>query len=292
MSMTMTRERRAARWLLSAPMLALLAALLVWPLALGVGTAFSRDRLSELAVTPAGFDNFATLVSTAKFWTSLAFTVAYALVVTTIELFLGFALALLFDREFPGKKLLFSLMLVPIMIAPSLLAVMFRLILNENIGLVPGILRAIGLHVAIFEQRSIFTTLVVLDVLEYTSFTFLLSYSVLQSLPKEVFESAAIDGSSGLQTLRRITIPMLRSSIFVIFLLRLLDSLRTFDLIYIMTGGGPGTSTQTVGIYIYKAAFIYGDFGLASAAAMALVLILVPLMPWIIRQFDLEGGRS
>lgn len=292
MNTTLTREKRLASWLLSAPMLVFLAALLVWPLILGVGTAFSRDRLSELEVTPAGLANFASLVSEPKFWTSLAFTIGYAIIVTSVEIILGFALALLFDREFPGKKILFSLMLVPIMIAPSLLAVMFRLILNESIGVVPGLLHVLGLQVSIFEQKSIYTTLVTLDALEYTSFTFLLNYSILQSMPKEVYESAAVDGASGRQTLLRITLPMLRSSIFIVFLLRFLDSLRTFDLIYIMTGGGPGTSTQTVGIYIYKSAFIYGDFGLASAAALLLVLLLVPLMPWIIRQFNLEGGRS
>jgi multiple sugar transport system permease protein len=292
MSMTSTRERKIASWVLSAPLLVLLAALLVWPLILGVETAFSRDRLSEFTVTPAGLSNFIDLATTSKFWSSLAFTIGYAVVVTTAEIILGFTLALLFDRPFPGKKVLFSLMLVPIMIAPSLLAVMFRLILNENIGLIPGLLRLVGLQVSIFAQKSIFTTLVVLDALEYTAFTFLLSYSVLQSMPKEVFESAAIDGASARQTLFRITLPILRPSIFIIFLLRFLDSIRTFDLIFIMTGGGPGTTTQTVGIYIYKAAFIYGDFGLASAAALLLVLLLVPLMPWIIGQFSIEGGRA
>jgi multiple sugar transport system permease protein len=169
---------------------------------------------------------------------------------------------------------------------------MFRLILNENIGLVPGLLKTVGLQISIFAQNSIFATLVVLDTIEYTSFTFLLSYSILQSVPMEVYESASIDGATAGQTLIRITLPILRASLFIVFLLRFLDSLRTFDLIYIMTGGGPGTTTQTVGIYIYKAAFIYGDFGLASAAALLLVLLLVPLMPWIIRQFDIGGGRS
>jgi multiple sugar transport system permease protein len=94
------------------------------------------------------------------------------------------------------------------------------------------------------------------------------------------------------QTLFRITLPILRASLFIVFLLRLLDSLRTFDLIYIMTGGGPGTSTQTVGIYIYKAAFVYGDFGLASAAAVVIVVLLVPFMPTIIRQFNIQGAAK
>jgi multiple sugar transport system permease protein len=292
LTMLLKTERTIASWVLSAPLLLLLASLLIWPLVLGVQTAFSRDRLSEFEVTAAGLDNFITLLNAPNFWSSLGFTLSYAVIVTSLEIVLGFTLALLFDRAFPAKKLLFSLMLVPIMVAPALLAVMFRLILNENIGLVPGLLRLMGLEVSIFAQKSIFTTLVSLDMLEYTAFTFLLSYSSLQSMPKELFESAAIDGASARQTLFRVTLPILQPSLFIIFLLRFLDSLRTFDLIYIMTGGGPGTTTQTVGIYIFKAAFAYGDFGLASAAAILIVLFLVPFMPGILRQFNLAGERK
>ena len=86
----------------------------------------------------------------------------------------------------------------------------------------------------------------------------------------------------------RITIPILRPALAIIAMLRLIDSFRTFDTIYILTGGGPGTSTQTIGIYIYKTAFITGDFGMASAASVFLVLLLTPLMPKIIKQFRLD----
>jgi multiple sugar transport system permease protein len=206
---------------------------------------------------------------------------------------LGFALALLFDRIFPGKRVLFSLMLVPIMIAPSLMAVMFRLILNENIGIIPGVLQKVGLHFAIFDQHNIFTSLIILDILEFTAFTFLLSYSALQNMQEEVYEAAAIDGANKRQVLFQVTLPILRPAIAIIFILRFLDSIRTFDSVYILTGGGPGTTTQTVGIYIFKTAFIYGDFGLAASAAIVLVLILAPFMPFIIKQFNLnQTGRQ
>jgi multiple sugar transport system permease protein len=90
----------------------------------------------------------------------------------------------------------------------------------------------------------------------------------------------------------RVTLPILKPALAIVFLLRILDSIRTFDSIYILTGGGPGTSTQTVGIYIYKTAFIFGDFGLAASAAIVLVLILTPFMPFIIKQFNLGTERS
>lgn len=292
MSTTFNRERKVAGWILSAPLLILLAGLLVWPVYLGIQTSMTHDVLSEFETYPVGLENFRNILSEPNFWGSIRFTLIFALTATIIELILGFSLALLFDRVFPGKRVLFSLMLVPIMIAPSLMAVMFRLILNENIGVIPGILEKIGLSYSVFDQNNVFTSLILLDVIEFTAFTFLLSYSALQNMPQEIYEAAAIDGASSRQTLWRVTLPMLKPALAIVFLLRILDSIRTFDSIYILTGGGPGTTTQTVGIYIYKTAFIYGDFGLAASAAIVLVLLLAPFMPSIIKQFNLGVGDS
>lgn len=292
MSATFNRERKVAGWILSAPLLILLAGLLIWPIYLGFQTSITHDVLSEFETYPVGFENYRSILSEPNFWSSIRFTLIFALTATIIELILGFALALLFDRYFPGKRILFSLMLVPIMIAPSLMAVMFRLILNENIGVIPGLLNKIGLSYSIFDQNNVFTSLIILDVIEFTAFTFLLSYSALQNMPQEIYEAAAIDGASKAQTLWRVTLPILKPALAIVFLLRILDSIRTFDSIYILTGGGPGTTTQTVGIYIYKTAFIYGDFGLAASAAIVLVLLLAPFMPSIIKQFNLGAGDS
>ena len=292
MSTTFNRERKVSGWILSAPLLILLAGLLVWPVYLGIQTSMTHDVLSEFETHPVGLENFRSILTEPNFWSSIRFTLIFALTATIIELILGFSLALLFDRVFPGKRVLFSLMLVPIMIAPSLMAVMFRLILNENIGVIPGVLEKIGLSYSIFDQNNVFTSLIILDVIEFTAFTFLLSYSALQNMPKEIYEAASIDGASSRQTLWRVTLPMLKPALAIVFLLRILDSIRTFDSIYILTGGGPGTTTQTVGIYIYKTAFIYGDFGLAASAAIVLVLLLAPFMPSIIKQFNLGAGDS
>ena len=289
-SITFRRERKIAGWLLSTPLLIMLAMLLIWPVYLGIKTSFTHDVLSEFATYGAGLENYKNLINQPNFWLSLRFTMIYAIVATIAEVILGFALALLFDRVFPGKRVLFSLMLVPIMIAPSLMAVMYRLILNENIGVIPGFLQRLGIEFSIFEQQNVFGSLIALDVLEFTAFTFLLSYSALQNMPSEIYEAAAIDGANARQVLTRVILPMLRPAIAIIFLLRILDSIRTFDSVYILTGGGPGTSTQTVGIYIYKTAFIFGDFGLAASASVVLVLLLAPFMPSIIKQFNLNQG--
>ena len=292
MSHTFNKERKIAGWILSTPLLLILSTLLIWPLYLGIQTSMTHDVLSEFETYPVKFQNYENLIFEPNFWSSIKFTLFFAFTATLLELILGFGLALLFDRKFPGKRILFSLMLVPIMIAPSLMAVMFRLILNENIGIIPGILNQVGLSYSIFDQKNIFSSLILLDIVEYTAFTFLLSYAALQNMSSEIYEAAAIDGADKRQILTNITLPILKPTLAIVLLLRFLDSIRTFDSIYILTGGGPGTTTQTVGIYIYKTAFIYGDFGLAAAAAIVLVLLLAPFMPLIIKQFNLSSKVS
>ena len=282
------RRDRVSALVLAAPLLIFLSTLVVWPIYLGIKTSLSRDLLSEFEITPAGLDNFKAIIAAPDFWSALRFTILFAIVVTVVEGLLGFALALIFDRKFPGKRTLFSMVLIPIMIAPSLMAVMYRLILNENIGVIPGFLQKFGWDISIFDQRYVFFTLVALDAIQYTSFAFLLVYAALQNIPQEIYESAAIDGARYRQVIWRITLPILKPALAIIAMLRLIDSFRTFDTIYILTGGGPGISTQTIGIYIYKTAFITGDFGLASAASVTLVLLLAPLLPKIIKQFRLD----
>lgn len=283
---------KVARWVLALPLLIFLIGLLVIPIYLGLKTAFSYDLLSDFDVYFNGIDNFYYLLTDPDFWISLRFTVVFAIIATTLEALAGFGLALVFDRKIPGKKILFSIILIPIMIAPSLLAVMFRLILNENIGVIPGFLNIFGLSVSLFSQTSIIPLLIVLDFLQFTPFAFLLFYAALQNVPDELYESAELDGASYLKTIRKIILPVITPAIVVILLLRFLESIRNFDVIYILTGGGPGITTQTIGIYIYKTAFLEGDFGLASAAAVILVLLLAPFTPWVIKRLTTSQANS
>lgn len=283
---------KVARWVLALPLLIFLAGLLVIPIYLGIKTAFSYDLLSDFDVYFNGIDNFYFLLTDPDFWISLRFTLLFAIIATSLEALAGFGLALVFDRKIPGKKILFSIVLIPIMIAPSLLAVMFRLILNENIGVIPGFLNIFGLSVSLFSQTSIIPLLIVLDFLQFTPFAFLLFYAALQNVPDELYESAELDGASYLKTIRKIILPVITPAIVVILLLRFLESIRNFDVIYILTGGGPGITTQTIGIYIYKTAFLEGDFGLASAAAVMLVLLLAPFTPWVIKRLTTSQVNS
>ena len=281
-----TRDSRIAAWILAAPLLAFFALMLGYPLLVGLQTSVSRNQLSEPIVSFSGLDNFFRILTDPDFWGSIGFTLQFAFVATSLQLVLGFLLALVFDRKIPAKAALFSAVLVPIMIAPSLMAVMFRLILNENIGAIPAVFSLFGAQVSLFDPAKVFPLLILLDCIQFIPFTFLLFYASLQNIPDELYEAASIDGARYSSTIWRIVLPILKPAIVVVVLLRILESIRNFDVIYILTGGGPGTTTQTVGIFIYKTAFQQGDFGAAAAASVILVLLLAPFTPWIIKKLS------
>lgn len=281
-----TRDSRIAAWVLSAPLLVFFAVMLVYPLLVGLQTAVSRNRLSEPVNSFSGPENFINMATDPNFWGSIGFTLQFAFIATSLQLVLGFLLALVFDRKIAGKAALFSAVLVPIMIAPSLMAVMYRLLLNQNIGAVPAFFSLFGVEVSLFDPATVFALLILLDCIQFIPFTFLLFYASLQNIPDELYEAASIDGAHYAATIWRIVVPILRPAIVVVVLLRVLESIRNFDVIYILTGGGPGTTTQTVGIFIYKTAFQQGDFGAAAAASVILVLLLAPFTPWIIKRLS------
>lgn len=281
-----TKDTRIAAWVLSAPLLLFFAFMLAYPLAVGLQTSVSLNRLSEPVNSFSGIDNFVSIANDPDFWGSILFTIQFAAIATVIQLIAGFLLALVFDRKIPAKAALFSAILVPIMIAPSLMAVMYRLLLNQNIGAIPEVFSIFGVEVSLFSPEAVFPLLILLDCIQFIPFTFLLFYASLQNIPDDLYEAASLDGAKYAQTIWRIVLPILKPAIVVVVLLRVLESIRNFDVIYILTGGGPGTTTQSVGIYIYKTAFQQGDFGAAAAASVILVLLLAPFTPWIIKRLS------
>jgi multiple sugar transport system permease protein len=279
---------RGARWVLSAPLILFAAVFVAIPVYQGIQTSFYDLTLQQPLAVFDGLANYRELFASPGFLHAARFTVGFAVVVTVLETVLGFALALLVNRAFPGKKVFFTMLLVPIMIAPALLGVMFRLVLNGDIGLVPAVLDKLGLHVFLFAPDSIVPLLVLLDVLQWTPFTFLVMYAGLQSFPTDVLEAAQIDGADRLRTLLSVVVPIMKPVIFAAVFLRLIDAIRTFDVVYVLTAGGPGTRTTTLSIFIYKTAFESGNFGLAAAASTIVLVVLLPLVPVLVRRITQE----
>ncbi|HET7476130.1 MAG TPA: sugar ABC transporter permease [Dermatophilaceae bacterium] len=284
MSSSPASRGAAARWVLGSPLIIFTLIFVAYPVYQGIQTGSFGLSLQDPTVPFTGLHNFAAVLTNANFLQAARFTVLFALTVTVIETVLGFALALLVNRQFPGKRAFFTMLLIPIMVAPALLGVMFRLLLNGDIGLVPALLRGVGLDISLFAPDTVIPLLVLLDVLQWTPFTFLIIYAGLQSFPTDVLEAAQIDGAGRVRTLGSIVIPIMKPIIFAAVFLRLIDAIRTFDVIYVLTAGGPGTKTTTLSIYIYKTAFESGQFGMAAAASTIVMVALIPFVPILVKR--------
>jgi multiple sugar transport system permease protein len=269
----MSRER-ALPLLLLAPTVAVLLALSIYPVVYAV-------RVSLQVGSGAGarwtLRNFTRLASDGFFLDALWHTFIYAAAALTLELSFGLALALLLNREMRGRALFRAALLVPMMLPPVVVGVVWRLMLNPNFGAVNGTLQRFGVETEGLTWTAspglALASVIAVDVWQWTPFMFLVLLAGLQAIPQEPYEAAMIDGAGAWRTFCDVTLPLLKPALLVALLLRTMDLLRVFDQIFILTEGGPAFATETVNLYIYRAAFRFGDFG--YAAAMSFVLLVL-----------------
>jgi multiple sugar transport system permease protein len=281
MSAHTSHGKRLSRWrdwslpyFLIAPAVAVLAALSIYPLLYAIKVAFQTGSGESAQWT---FANFARLASDGFFLSALWHTIIYATVALTFEFLLGLGLAVLLDQPLRGRSVFRAVLLIPMMLPPVVVGVVWRLMLNADFGAVNGTLKSIGLNTDALtwtaSPRLAFMAVIAVDIWQWTPFMFLVLLAGLQSIPQEPYEAAMIDGASAWQTFLHVTLPMLRPAMLIALLLRTMDLLRVFDQIFILTEGGPGFATETVSLYIYRSAFRFFDFG--YAAAMSFVLLIV-----------------
>ena len=261
---------RALPYLLIAPTVAVLLALSIYPLVYSVKVSLQTDSGWTLS-------HFTRLLTDDFFRSALAHTLCYAAIALTVEFLLGLALAVLLNRELRGRSFFRAALLVPMMLPPVVVGVVWRLMLNPNFGAINGTLQGAGINTEQLTWTAsptlAFASVVMVDIWQWTPFMFLILLAGLQAIPDEPYEAALIDGSSAWQTFRHVTLPLLKPAILIALLLRTMDLLRVFDQIFIVTEGGPGSATETISLYIHRTAFRFGDFG--YAAAMSFVLLIL-----------------
>jgi len=264
----------ALPYLLLAPTVAVLLAMSAYPLVYLVRVSLQAGAGANARWTLA---HFARLAADPFFFDALWHTLLYAASALTLEFLLGLGLAVLLHGELRARGLFRAALLVPMMLPPVVVGVVWRLMLNPNFGAVNGTLKSFGLDTDALtwtaSPRLALASVVAVDVWQWTPFMFLVLLAGLQAIPQEPYEAALVDGASRWQTFRDVTLPLLKPAILIALLLRTMDLLRVFDQIFILTEGGPGFATETVSLYIYRAAFRFGDFG--YAAAMSFVLLLL-----------------
>jgi len=262
---------RALPYLLIAPTLAVLFALSIYPLIYSIKISFQGNTGN------ATLANFARLFADRFFLAALGHTFFYATIALTIEFLLGLAFALVLNHNLRGRNAFRALLLVPMMLPPVVVGVVWRLLLNSNFGAINGTLKGFGFNTEALTWTASPTlamaSVIIADIWQWTPFMFLILLAGLQAIPQEPYEAALIDGSSAWQTFRHVTLPLLKPAILIALLLRTMDLLRVFDHIFILTEGGPGFATETLSLYIYRTAFRFSNFGYAAAMSFALLVI-------------------
>jgi multiple sugar transport system permease protein len=212
------------------------------------------------------------------------FSLRFAVLVTVAELLLALALAIFLAPLLARIPWLMAPLLLPMMVAPALVGLMYRLVLHEFVGAVPYYFVLLtGDSPSFLGPDNAFWTLVVIETLQWTPFALLILYTAYQSIPREVREAAALDGPGALQMLRFIELPLMRPTLLAVAFIRFIDSFRVFDNVYTLTGSGAGGDTMTVSIYIYTAFFQRNDIGVAVAASIVLLAVSFAMLTLVLR---------
>ncbi len=269
---------RALPYLLLAPALLLFLAIFVYPLIEGIRASTSFYRFGR-PVEGVGLQNYSDVLRDPLFRSALWVTLRFVFLAVTLEVVLGLLLAMLCAGELRFVRAVRTVLIVPMVIMPVVVGIVFRLIYASDVGLLSAVSRALGggpVQILGSESRS-FVAIVAMDVWEWTPLMFLILLAGIQSLPVEPFEAARVDGASSWRTFWDHTLPMLRPVLAVAVVLRTIDAFGTFDQVYVLTNGGPGTATQLISIYGYKTAFKFVQFGLAAAMLLMVSLVVLAL---------------
>ena len=243
-----------------------------------------------------GFDNYRRLVrEDAIFWHSFGLTMKFVAIVVTLEFILGFAIALLIFHFVQRRRLVLTLLLVPMMLAPVAVGLIWKLLLQGDFGMITYYFRLVGLldirDAVLSNADSVLPAIMLIDAWQWTPFVTLVMLAGLLSLPREPFEAAVMDGARPLQIFRDVTLPLLRPIIALVLLLRAIDAFKEFDKIFILTGGGPGTATELLSIYVYRLNFKNWDLGYGAASAFMIYLVVLILCAVFYKAVYWREGR-
>jgi multiple sugar transport system permease protein len=281
-------------WL--APMFGFLLVFELWPFFVMLDQSVHFLNYSQPAKNGQfiGFDNYRKAVFDENFLHSVRVTLLFLIVALPLEFLLGLAVAVLLSYHLWLKRFVLPLLLIPMILAPIVVGLTARLNLNPVFGLIGVFLRDIGLarNGLLSGGTSAFFTIVAVDVWQWTPFLTMIFIAAILGMPREPFEAAEVEGANRWHIFRHITLPLLRPIIIVALLLRLTDAFKTFDQVFIMTGGGPGASTELATIFAYKVNFASWNLGYGSAVVTLLFFIGFVLTFVMLKLMTRFGGRS
>lgn len=253
-----------------------MAAVVAYPLGYSLWLSLTDRTITQLETRFVGVEQYTGLLSNAGYGVAMRNTLIFVVAAVAVELVLGLALAMALQRQRWARDATRAYLLTPMFVTPIAVGLMFRFLLNQQLGPIPAVLGALGISVDFFGTALALPTIIAIDVWQWTPFMVLLLLAGLESLPRQPFEAARIDGASWWLTFRRVTLPLLRPVIAIAILLRALDAFKVFEYVFATTRGGPGNATDTLQYLIYRTGFQF--FRLGEAAAMGFVLVGVVLL--------------
>ena len=271
-------RRRVEGWLLVLPALALILGLSVLPLIQSLSLSFQRWDLQSQEHPFVGLQNYRDVLVDQRVWGAFQNTGIIVICAVAVEFLLGLGLALLFVGDFTGKRFAMPILMLPVMVVPIVVGLTWRMLWDNQYGAINQTLSWIaGRDVNIIwlgHRDTALFAMVVTDVWQWTPFMFLVLMAALSSVNPELYEAASLDGAGWWQALRDVSLPGIARVIAVAILFRALDAFKVFDLVYMFTQGGPGTSTESISWYIYQLGFKFFRLGYASAVSFIVVILL------------------
>jgi multiple sugar transport system permease protein len=265
--------------LLVAPALALLFVMNIFPLMWSFGLSFFAFRANRLAPpTFVGLQNYEWVLSDPTIWNRLQITALTVVLTVSAQMVVGFLLALLFERQFPGRRFLMILVLTPMMLSFVAVGAFFRYYYEPTFGLVSQVVRLFtGEPFILLETPAgALAGIIIADAWMWSPFVMLLVLAGLVSVPKYLYEAAEIDRATWWRKFRTITFPYIKGLLLLALLFRTIEAFKLFDLVFLITNGGPGTSTETIAVYVYRLAFQY--FRTSQSAALAYILLFIVIV--------------
>ena len=276
---------RLSPYLFLAPAALVLVFALLYPIGYTVVASFFDWRMGVpfAQASWAGWGNYLWLFNDPDFFESLGVTISFAFSVVVLEMVIGVGLALLLERPIRGMSVFRTVFILPMMIAPIVVGLMWRYMYNPQFGVFNQLLTALNLPTIpwLSDPDWALPSIIIADIWQWTPFIFILALAALQSLPRSALEAARIDGASAWQQILYVKIPLMMPVLVVAALLRLIDAFKVLEVIFIMTNGGPGLSTEILSLRIYKTAFVAWDLGRAAALSnllLGLVMLITVAM--------------
>jgi multiple sugar transport system permease protein len=283
---------RTLKWLFLLPSVAILAFLAIYPFAQGIWMSFHEWPLAADTRAWVGLANYQALVGSDRFLGSARATVVFTGVSVTLELIIGVGLALYLRSLSSNWRPVFrTIFILPMVMTPIATGLMWRLLLNGQIGVVNWmIINFLGMTPPDWTSSPTvaMATVIMIDIWQWTPLIVMIVYAGLLSIPKTMYEAARVDGAPRLAVFRHITLPQIKYMIGIAVVFRLMRSFRSFDIIWLVTNGGPGTATEILNVYLYRVAFVNLQGGQAAALGVILLVVTIAITMGIIRGLGMQ----